>query len=104
MSVNELVSQVRAKLKGKTGVGPRLPYLLGLVLGFLADLVTNLSGKNLPISSLRVKKFVSTTQFNPVKGDLDNFTAPFSLTDGLEYTLESEFISPNPKREIFYTE
>ena len=45
LTMNELVSQVRAKLKGKTGVGPRLPYWLGLLLGSTADLVAKLSGK-----------------------------------------------------------
>ena len=31
LTMNELISQVRAKLQGKTGVGPRLPYWLGLI-------------------------------------------------------------------------
>ena len=44
--MNELVSQVRATLKGKTGVGLRIPYWLGLILGHTKDLVVKLSGKN----------------------------------------------------------
>ena len=104
LSMNELVSQVRAKLKGKTGVGLRLPYWLGLILGYTADLVAKISGRNLPVSSIRVKKFTSATEFKSAKEGLDNFQAPITLSDGVERTLQSEFIAPDPNREIFFTE
>ena len=104
LTMNELVSQVRAKLKGKKGVGLRLPYWLGLLLGHTADLVAKITGKNLPVSSIRVKKFASSTEFKSSKAGLDNFQVPFSLGDGVQRTLQSEFISPDPNREIFFTE
>jgi GlcNAc-P-P-Und epimerase len=104
LTMNELVSQVRAKLKGKEGVGPRLPYWLGLILGYTADLVAKISGKNLPVSSIRMKKFASSTEFKSAKASLENFQAPFTLSHGVERTLHSEFISPESNREIFYTE
>ena len=103
-AMNELVSQVRAKLKGKEGVGLRLPYWLGLLLGYTADLVAKISGKNLPLSSIRVKKFASSTEFKSAKASLDDFQAPFRLGQGVERTLQSEFINPDPNREIFFTE
>ena len=40
LTMNDLVLQVRAKLKGKNGVGMRLPYWLGLILGYAADFVS----------------------------------------------------------------
>jgi len=104
LTMNELVSQVRHILKGKNGVGPRLPYWLGMILGYVADGVAKLTGKNLPLSSIRVKKFASSTEFRSAKNELDNFDAPFDLSEGLERTLNSEFISPDRQREIFYTE
>jgi len=104
LTMNSLVSEVRAKLKGKTRVGPRLPYWLGIILGYTADLISKLSNKNLPISSIRVKKFTTSTEFKSAKSSLDEFVAPFRLSDGLHRTLESEFIAPDPNREIFYTE
>ena len=104
LTMNELVSQVRTSLKGKTGVGPRLPYWLGLILGYTADLAAKLSGKKLPISSIRVKKFTSSTEFKSAKTSLENFRAPFLLSDGVQRTLRSEFIEPDPDREVFYTE
>ena len=104
LTMNELVTQVRAKLKGKEGVGPRLPYWLGLLLGYAADLVAKLSGNNLPVSSIRVRKFASSTEFKTNKASLDDFRAPFKLSLGVERTLQSEFINPDPNREIFFTE
>ena len=104
LTMNELVSQVRAKLKGKTGVGLRLPYWLGLLLGYTADFVAKLSGRNLPVSSIRVKKFASSTEFTSAKARLDDFQAPFRLGQGVERTLQSEFINPDLNREIFFTE
>ena len=104
LTMNELVSKVRSKLKGKTGVGPRLPYWLGLIVGYTADIIVKLSGRNLPVSSIRVKKFASSTEFMSAKSNLDNFQPPFLLSDGVERTLQSEFIAPDPNREIFFTE
>jgi GlcNAc-P-P-Und epimerase len=104
LTMNDLVSQVREKLKGTCGVGPRLPYWMGVFLGYTADLVSKISGKNFPVSSIRVKKFISSTLFKSAKANLDNFHAPYSLTEGIHRTLRSEFISPDPNREIFYTE
>lgn len=104
LSMNELVSQIRGKLNGKVGVGLRLPYWLGIILGYAADFIANLSGKNLPVSSIRVKKFASSTEFRSAKFKLDEFKAPFSLSDGIIRTLQSEFLSPDPNREVFYTE
>ena len=104
LSMNELVSQIRGKLNGKVGVGLRLPYWLGIILGYAADLMAKLSGKNLPVSSIRVKKFASSTEFSSAKFKLGKFKAPFSLNDGINRTLHSEFLSPDPNREIFYTE
>ena len=104
LTMNELVSQVRAQLKGKKGVGLRLPYWLGLIVGYTADLVVKVSGKNLPVSSIRVRKFASSTEFKSAKANLQNFNAPYTLSGGLQRTLQSEFINPDLKREIFYTE
>lgn len=104
LTMNELVSQVRAKLKGKNGVGLRIPYWLGIMVGYMADMFSFITLKKLPVSLIRVKKFTSSTEFRSSKSSLDQFVAPFHLNDGLERTLHSEFIAPDPNKEIFYTE
>ena len=104
LTMNDLVSQVRGTLISKDGVGIRLPYFLGIFAGYIADWITRLTGKKIPISLIRVKKFTSSSEFKSNKHLLDNFVAPYRLSDGIKRTLESEFISPDPLREIFYTE
>lgn len=103
-TMNALVHQVRKTLHGKAGVGPRIPYPLGLGLGYLADGITRISGKTLPVSSIRVRKFCATTSFDSAIRNESGFVAPFTLEGGLARTLKSEFLEPDPDREIFYTE
>lgn len=103
LSMNELVSIVRSKLIGKNSVGIRIPKFIGLILGYIADLLAKI-GFRLPISSIRIKKFCSSSDFLTNKNNLDNFQAPFTLQEGIERTLDSEFLRPDPERQIFYTE
>ncbi|QFS84840.1 NAD(P)-dependent oxidoreductase [Roseivivax sp. THAF197b] len=102
--MNKLVAKVRKQLSAKKGVGARLPYWFGLLLGYVADGVASITGKSLPVSSIRVKKFCATTAFASNASALDGFTAPFPMGDALDRTLDAEFINPDPNREIFFTE
>lgn len=104
LSMNELVAKVRIKLKNKKGVGVRLPLWIGILMGYLADGVAKLTRRSLPLSSIRVKKFATSTEFKTQKDNLTGFVPPFTLEEGLMMTLESEFIAPDPNKEIFYTE
>ncbi|MDB2668330.1 NAD-dependent epimerase/dehydratase family protein [Alphaproteobacteria bacterium] len=102
-TMNELVSLVRGKLRGKSSVGIRIPKFIGLMAGYTADLLAKL-GVKLPISSIRVKKFCASSEFSSAKASLDGFVAPYTLREGLDRTLEAEFVNPDPDRQIFYTE
>ena len=53
--------------------------------------------------SLRVKKFCATTQFDATKAH-SVFTAPYTLEEGLNKTLEFEFINPKEDDVLFYSE
>lgn len=102
--MNTLVRRVRHQLKKKNNVGLRIPYWLGMLLGYFADASAWLTGANLPISSIRVKKFCSTTVFDTSKYALNCFSAPYDLADALQKTVDAEFINPEPNHELFYTE
>ena len=102
--MNTLVKKINFLLKGQKFVGLRLPYMLGLFLGYLADAFAYFTGKNLPISLIRVKKFCATTSFNSNAKNMKNFKAPFTLEEGLTRTVKSDFIEPTDNCEIFYTE
>ena len=65
-------------------MGFRLPYSIGLVFGVLADFFSNITGRSLSVSSIRIKKFVSSSEFVSSKSDLDNFAPPFELVEGIE--------------------
>ena len=102
-TMNKLVSLVRCKLRGDPSICIRIPISIGLLMGYIADGLAKL-GVKLPISSIRIKKFCASSEFSSAKGELDGFIAPYSLQEGLDRTLEAEFINPDPKRPIFYTE
>lgn len=104
LTMNQLVLKVRKLLSRKEKIGLRIPYWLGMFFGYLADGASVILNKNLPLSTIRVKKFTASTEFKTAKYELDEFIPPYSIEQGLERTIQAEFISPNPNREIFYTE
>lgn len=81
----------------------RIPYWLGMLGGYSFDIISKLSGKKLSVSSMRVKKFCARTQFDAEKAH-EFFSEPFTLEQGLNKTLDHEFINPKNDNISFYTE
>jgi nucleoside-diphosphate-sugar epimerase len=104
MTMNELVSLVRRKLKNKDNVGLRVPYMLGISFGYFCDFIAMILKKKLSVSSIRVKKFCSSSEFRSAKNELESFSPPYDLEEAIDLTLRSEFILQDPNREIFYSE
>ena len=102
--VNTLVAQVNDILHNKKEVGLRLPIGLGIIIGHIADVVAKVTGRSLPVSAIRVQKFVKETSFSSRVHDLPGFVAPVSIKEGLRRTLDSEFINPDPNRILHFTE
>ena len=90
-TMNELVSQV-SKVLNKHIPARHFPYWLGMSGGYCFDLLAWISRKKLTVSSVRVKKFCATTQFDATKVQNTDFRAPYTLAEGLARTLEFEFI------------
>lgn len=101
--MNTLVSEARKTLFGKNNVGLRLPAFLGMAIGYFADAVAKITGKSLPVSSIRVKKFMGTTQFASSISET-GFVPPVSLEEGLARTLRYEFLEDNSDKRTFETE
>jgi len=101
--MNVLVSEVRKTLFFKDSVGVRLPAVLGMAIGYAADWVSKLTGKSLPVSSIRVKKFMGTTQFSSAVSET-GFIPPVGLEEGLVRTLRYEFLEDNVCQRTFDTE
>jgi len=103
LDMNTLVSTIRETLFKKKGVGVRFPAWLGFVVGYGFDLLALIFRKKLPISSIRVKKFMGTTAFNTSVTD-SGFTPSVTLEDGLKNTLKYEFLEDNSSKKTFITE
>jgi len=101
-SMNELTLMIEKKMNIKNHK-LRIPFWLGMLVGYGFDLISLLSKKKLLISSVRIKKFCSTTQFDASKIN-NKFNAPYSLKDGLDITLDHEFINPKKDEFLFYSE
>ncbi|GLQ50570.1 NAD-dependent epimerase/dehydratase family protein [Dyella flava] len=102
-NMNDLVALARLKLNRSGGVGPRLPYVIGLAIGGLSDALARLVGKKFPISTIRVKKFCATTQFSS-SVEASGFLPPTTLAAGFEKTISYEFLENNETEEVFFTE
>ena len=101
--MNTLVSGARKTLFGKNDVGLRLPAFLGMAIGYIADILAKVTGKSLAVSSIRVKKFMGTTQFSTSVSET-GFVAPVELEEGLARTLRYEFLEDNSDKRTFDTE
>jgi GlcNAc-P-P-Und epimerase len=103
VSMNKLVSTVYGMLGKSPKIGLRIPYLIGFAGGKLLDVAAWATGKQLPISSIRVKKFCSNTVFDTHIQDA-GYTPEVDLIDGLERTVKHEFIENNQGNPLFYSE
>lgn len=102
-TMNELVAHV-GKVMKKQIPATHFPYWLGMMGGYCFDLLAKITGKKLTVSSVRVKKFCATTEFDAKKAHSCGFKAPYTLGEGLARTLEFEFIHPKTDDITFKSE
>lgn len=103
LNMNNLITFTRKVLFNKSNVPIRLPKFLGKFIGKCFDFLAFLLKRNLPVSSIRVKKFMSNSQFD-TSVSKTTFIPPINLEEGLRRTLIYEFIEDNSDKEIFKTE
>ena len=101
-SMVEITQIIEEKMKIKLS-SIKIPYLLGIIGGYGFDFISVLSRKKFAISSVRVKKFCATTQFDASKVR-SIFKSPYTLEEGLNKTMEHEFINKQKDDVLFYTE
>ena len=89
LDMNSLIRLLRGVLKGKRSIGIRIPALIGIIAGHAADFISKLTGKKFPISLVRIKKFIKTTQFASSISNTD-FKPPFALEEALIKTVNFE--------------
>lgn len=102
-TMNELVGHVEYVLDRHIPA-VHIPYALGLLGGYCFDVLSFVTRKKLTISSVRVKKFCATTEFDATKAMGSGFHAPYPLKEGLAATLEFEFGAPRTDDVTFKSE
>ncbi len=86
-----LVSFIRERLGLTRGTGISLPYWLGYLAGFGFDVLARLTGKNFPISRIRIEKFCANTVFAADKAHASGFVPKADLKTALATTIDHEF-------------
>ena len=102
-NMNQLVSHV-SRVLNKHIPATHFPYWLGMLGGYAFDFLSKITGKKLTVSSVRVKKFCATTEFDATKAHSSGFKAPYTLDEGLARTLEFEFVHPRTDDIQFISE
>ena len=102
-TMNELVGHVSQVLNKHIPM-THFPYWLEMLGGYCFDVLAWMLRKKLTVSSVRVKKFCATTQFDASKVGLSGFKAPYTLEEGLARTLEFEFVHPRQDDITFKSE
>lgn len=98
MDMNSLVKITRKILFKKNNVGLRLPSFLGVCVGYFFDFLAYILKRNLPISSIRIQKFLNDSQFNSAI-DKSGFVPPVGLRKALESTIIYEFSHQEEKND-----
>lgn len=98
LNMDELV-ETALKAFGKGGkVKCKIPYIIGLFGGYVFDLLAGITGKTYPISSIRIKKFCADTRISAGRLREIGFKAPYSLAEGLERMISSDFLEAQKNR------
>jgi len=101
--MNELIALVE-KVLNKHIPSIHFPYWMGMMGGYCFDVLAKILGRKLAISSVRVKKFCATTEFDSSKMQSTGFQPPYTLAEGLSRTLEFEFLHPRKDDITFKSE
>jgi nucleoside-diphosphate-sugar epimerase len=91
LSTNELVAIAMHEFGQRDKTLPHIPYSLGLVIGYGFDALATLTGRQLKVSSVRVRKFCADTTVCAERAVKCGFEAPYTLEEALRRTIRSEF-------------
>ncbi len=97
LSSSEIASIIADKLDKKLS-NIKLPLWLGLLTGSLLDIAAKVSGKKLPISAIRIRKFAAETTISTAKLEATQFLPKYSLKDGLQIMIDNDFKYKDDKK------
>jgi hypothetical protein len=90
--MNELVIKINRELNKENKINRfYMPYIIGVSIGKIFDLIAMLFNKKLSISAVRVKKFCAHSVYSSSNPLFVKFVPPYSLDEGLSRTIKFEF-------------
>jgi nucleoside-diphosphate-sugar epimerase len=89
--MNTLVAFLKKILGNSNHRGFRLPYVIGYLGGVAYDIASTITGRQFPVSTVRIKKFCANTVYSSHKIRFTGFQPPFGIEEGLEKTIKNEF-------------
>jgi GlcNAc-P-P-Und epimerase len=90
LSTKEIVETVREELGIKKSF-LKIPYSVGILAGFVFDILSKLTGKKFPVSVVRIQKFAAETTVSTKHLFESGFEEPYTLKDGLRNMIKYEF-------------
>lgn len=101
--MNDFITLVKKCLGQEGGIGLRVPYLVGIIIGYGFDFLAMITRKKFPISSIRVKKFCTDSIYSSSVSKL-GFVPPHDLGEALAETIRYEFLEYHQDEAIYYSE
>ncbi len=90
LSSSEIASIVREEMNIPAN-NMKVPYSIGLIGGYAFDVLSKITGKKFPVSSVRIQKFCADTTIDSTAAMSSGFTPPYSLEEGLKRMVKHEF-------------
>jgi len=90
LSSAEIVAIITDELNLKHTI-PHVPEWIGLMGGYLFDILSKITGKKYPISTVRIKKFTADTTVSTDKLIKSGFVDKYGLEEGLRRMIKYEF-------------
>jgi nucleoside-diphosphate-sugar epimerase len=102
LTTGELSALVHEHLGYRPLLPFALPRLAGLLIGYAFDLLAWVTGRRVPISSARVRRFCAQTSVATDRLVATGFVPRYRLDEMLERTIQAEFGNgPPPLRSLF---
>jgi GlcNAc-P-P-Und epimerase len=101
-TMNALVAQVNRILGHSQKIKFRLPFALGLLIGYCFDFASMITGKKFSISSIRVRKFCGNSVYDSAI-ESTGFIPTVPLIEAIEKTVRFEFIEDHKGEQVFYS-
>ena len=90
LTMQELVETILQALARRPTVGARIPYAVGYLGGIACDMAAAVTGRRLPISAVRIRKFRTTTTFSAHRAQSTGFRPTIGLREALVKTIRHE--------------